>query len=141
MNIMLCASMAFSKEMMDAKKCLEKYGHTVKYSHDVEKFVLNGHLKLDFDQALRVALEGDSLQEGFEGVAQSDAILVLNYEKNRVRGYIGPSVIMEIGLASFLRKNIYILHEVGREQSCALEVALVKPIYLNGSLDLLCHSL
>jgi hypothetical protein len=44
----------------------------------------------------------------FKKVLDSDAILVTNFEKNGVEGYIGGNVLMEITLAFHYKKPIFI---------------------------------
>ena len=45
----------------------------------------------------------------FALLATCDAVLVLNYEKNGVAGYIGAGVLMEMAVAHSLGKPIFIL--------------------------------
>jgi len=132
---MICSSMTFAKEMLSVKKTLEENGHSVFASQDTKLYSNNPHKKLDFNEELRIALRLDSLREGFEKIAESDAVIVLNYPKNGIDGYLGTSVLMEIGLAYYLKKTIYILNEIDRSQNYALEIALTKPIILNGDLS------
>ena len=62
-----------------------------------------------------------------------DAILVANYDKKGVKGYIGGNTLMEMGLAFFLKKKVYLLNEVP-ELPYKEEILGVKPIILNDNL-------
>jgi len=66
-------------------------------------------------------------------VAWSDAVLVINYDKNGIKGYIGGNTLMEIGLAFFLKKKIYLLNKIP-ELSYKEEILGVKPIIISGDL-------
>lgn len=72
----------------------------------------------------------------FEKVNWSDAILVLNYDKNNIIGYIGGNTLMEIGVAFFLKKKIYLLNLIP-EISYKEEIIGMKPIIINGDLSII----
>ena len=63
--------------------------------------------------------------------------MVLNYEKNGVKGYIGASTLMELAVAHHLQKPIFLLHPTPpyKEQRWAHEVAMLQPRVLNGALS------
>lgn len=52
------------------------------------------------------------IQKNFDEIRASEAILVINNEKNGVPAYIGPNVLMEIGLAFYFGKKIFIWNAV-----------------------------
>jgi len=136
---MICGSMAFAKEMMEAKKELELNGHEVLLPLDTQDCVNNPELKSCFENDLEVELKHcfakDVLRDGFDKIEESDAIIHLNYPKNGIDGYIGPSGLMEIGLAFHLKKKIFLINEVDKNQKYALEVLLTKPVVINGDLS------
>mgnify|MGYP001578816646 FL=1 len=132
---MICSSMQFAKEMLTAKEALETKGHQIVMSQDVAHYSDNPNTKEIFEDELKQAQKGNSLYEGLERVTESDALLILNYPKNGVEGYIGTSVFMEIGLGYYLKKKIYLLYPIDKNQKYALEIALVDPIILGGDLN------
>lgn len=71
----------------------------------------------------------------FEKIAQSDAILVINNIKNGIEGYIGANVLMEIGLAFYLKKNIYIWNPIEEDASYKEELLAFNVVYINNDLD------
>ncbi|MFH1053475.1 MAG: hypothetical protein V1740_03595 [Candidatus Woesearchaeota archaeon] len=135
MKIMILSSMTFAKGMLETKKKLEENNHEVYLSQDAELYRDKPELKNDYDQELKHSSELDSLREGFDKVEKSDAVLVLNYGKNGIKGYIGASVLMELGAAYFLNKKIFLLNPVDKSQKCALEIDMIKPIILNGNIE------
>ena len=60
--------------------------------------------------------------------------MIANYDKNNIKGYIGGNTLMEMGLAFFLKKKIYLLNEIP-ELSYKEEILGVLPIILNGDLS------
>jgi hypothetical protein len=73
----------------------------------------------------------------FDEIAISDAILFLNYDKKWISGYIGTSVLMEIGIAYYLDKKIFLTNPIDQSQWYALEVLLAGPTIINGDLSLI----
>ena len=59
---------------------------------------------------------------------------VCNYDKKDIKGYIGGNTLMEMGLAFFLKKKIYLLNEIP-EISYKEEILGVKPIIIIGDLS------
>jgi len=73
----------------------------------------------------------------FDMIAESDGILVLNYPKNSISGYVGTSTLMEIGIARHLGKKIFILNDLPdyKEHRWTHEVRIMEPIILNNDLE------
>ena len=143
MKITLCGSIAFQDKILSIKEKLEKLGHEVKiWSPEVEDE--NGQLipvkeyykirhTANNDEKWVWDRKAEAILRHFEKVAWSDAILITNYDKNNVKGYIGGNTLMEMGLAFFLKKKIYLLNEIP-ELSYKEEILGVKPIILKGDL-------
>lgn len=144
MKITICGSVAFQDEVLSVKEKLEKLGHeislwplqlkdgegkliSVKEYYKIRKIAADDE-KWVWDR------KAEAVLEHFDKVAQSDAILVANYDKNDVKGYIGGNTLMEMGLAFFLKKKIYLLNQIP-ELSYKEEILGVKPIILNGDLS------
>lgn len=135
MKVMICASVSFAAEMLKAKKILENNGHTVLLTGDVAYHIEHPQTKLDFKAELKFAVEKNVLDEGFKKIAESDAILVLNYPKNEIKGYLGTAVLMEMALAYYLKKKIFLLNEIDKSQRYALEVQLINPTVIGGDFN------
>jgi predicted RNA-binding protein with PUA domain len=63
-----------------------------------------------------------------------DAILILNLEKNGIKGYIGGNTFLEMGFAHVLNKKIFLLNPIS-EMGYEDEIVAMKPVILNGDLD------
>ncbi len=122
MKITLCGSITFIDEMVTLKNELEKLGHEV-HTPVLEFRNENGDLisAKEF-QMLRKSDEKqddwvwrrkkEAMQGHFDEVVWSDAILVLNEEKNGIPGYIGANTLLEMGLAFHLKKPIYLWNPI-----------------------------
>lgn len=77
-----------------------------------------------------------AIKDHFEKIDWADAILVINHEKRGIKGYIGGNTLIEIGVAFYQKKPIYILNPVSSELSYKQEILGMKPIVLDGILSL-----
>jgi hypothetical protein len=137
MRIAICGSMFFAKEMLEAKEELEQMGHIVEVPCDTQKFIDDSTFTTeDHETNFRHCIENDIVRKCFRTIEESDAILVLNYEKNGIEGYIGPSTLMEIGLAYHLRKKIMLLFAPPdiRKSKLSHEVSVMQPVILRGDM-------
>jgi len=161
MKITICGSIAFQDKIIPLKDKLEELGHEVKIWPlkvkdgggqliSVQEYyqirrTANNDEKWVWDR------KAEAIMEHFNKIAWSDAILVANYDKivetpshlsshstsahsaNNIKGYIGGNTLMEMGLAFFLKKKIYLLNQVP-ELPYKEEILGVKPVILNGDL-------
>lgn len=128
--------MTFARKMIEAKKKLEKIGHKVNLPPDTH-IVTDGKLNHDdLDADYEHCVKNDVMRKQFKLIAESDAVLVLNYDKNGVKGYIGTASLMEIGVAHHLGKKIFLLNPIPHhsEHRWVHEVRIIQPVILNGNL-------
>lgn len=140
MKIFIIGSMHFAKEMLEAKKSLEEKGHEVGVPCDTKTFVDNPEMTTDnHEQNYKWCVENDILRKCFDLIADSDAVLLLNYPRNGINGYVGASGVMEVGLAYYLKKKIYLLYPPPSptEVKSSHEILIMQPIILNGDLNLI----
>lgn len=124
--------MSYAEVAQQAKEWLDSHGH--------EAFVTDcneAYLGLDEQQKEALKLEHkynhDAIRKHYDLITDSDAILVLNHEKNGVPGYIGGNAFLEMGFAHVLGKKIYLLNPVP-EMGYTTEIIAVKPVVLHGDL-------
>lgn len=129
MKIVISGSMTFAEEMLKVAEQLRGIGHTPRLPIDTTKYAG----KPSLSQEVRSRIRRDTIRDHFRKIRKSDAILVLNYEKNNIAGYVGPSSLIEMGFAHFLHKKIYLLNRIP-DMSCAAEIKMMQPVVLNGRL-------
>ncbi len=143
MKVTICGSIAVYDEMLENKNKLEQLGHEVKLP-PFEIKDENGNMIPVKEYYTRRKAETDdnswvwdrkeqAMRAHFDKVAWSDAILVLNYDKNNIANYIGANTLMEIGLAFHLNKQIYLLNDIP-EISYREEILGMKPVIINQDL-------
>ena len=154
MKITVCGSIAFYEEMEKIKKSLEDNGHEVYIpllSNEAPE-EMGGGKKLYFGKYIEDNggtdafptdheiwnLKEKAIKDHFEKIEWGDAILVVNHEKRGIEGYIGGNTLIEIGLAFYLKKPIYILNPISSELSYKQEIYGMKPVLLNGDINNIC---
>ena len=137
MKITICGSMTFADKMAEAKKQLEGKGHSVYVPCDMEQHISDRSLSDNLKADLSHMIENDVIRDHFNLIEKSDAIVVLNYPKNSMDGYIGASTMMEMGIAYFLRKKIFVLFDTpsSDEARWAHEVTAMQPVMIEGDLE------
>ncbi len=93
---------------------------------------------LIIEQNFQDCIDRDIIRANFQLVADADGIVVLNYKKNGIDGYIGTSTLMEIGLAYYLKKKIFLLYPIPHFSSVrwAHEIKIMQPVILHGDFAL-----
>lgn len=136
MNIMICGSMSFAKEMIEAKRALEQYGYVVHIPTDAEIIVSGEHDNDDLESDFEHCMQNDIIRVHMKMVAAADVVLFLNYKKNEMNGYVGASSLMEMGLAYYLRKPIFLLYPPPHHDKArwAHEIRIMNPIVLHGDI-------
>ncbi|MDP3735213.1 MAG: hypothetical protein Q8R39_02165 [bacterium] len=139
MKITICGSIAFYNEMLEAQAALEDFGHEVKLPPQSIKDENGAVMSVQEYYDLRKAATTDTgwiwdrkaeaIAAHFEKVEWADAILVTNYDKNDISGYIGGNTLMEMGVAFFLRKPVYLLKQIPL-LSYREEIIGMKPIVI-----------
>ncbi len=138
MKIFICGSMYFAKEMLEVKKKLEEMGHLAEAPCDTQLFVDNPNLTTDnHEENYQRCLDNDIIRKCFNSIAESDAILLLNYPRNELNGYIGASGLMEAGLTYHLNKKIFLLYPPPspKKVKSSHEILIMQPIILDGDLN------
>ncbi len=115
MRITVCGSVAHAKQLVELHRALERLGHEP-VMHEEMFAIADGTAKeLVADIAADHAAakrKHDFIRWWYEAIKGSDAILVGNFAKNGVAGYVGGNTLMEIGFAHVLGKRVFLLNPV-----------------------------
>ncbi|OQA38707.1 MAG: hypothetical protein BWY51_00808 [Parcubacteria group bacterium ADurb.Bin316] len=136
MRITIFGSISNAKKIYAIKAKLEKAGHIV-YSHELMKKYAEGDRELK-DRIKKghhkVKIKHNTFRWYYNAIKKSDAILVCNFKKHGIPGYIGGSVLFEISHAYILNKKIYLLHNIPKIIYYQDEIKAVQPTVLKGNL-------
>jgi len=139
-TITICSSANFYKQAVDIQTQIEKLGYIVLIPATAERMKKSGdfevsHYKIWFADAKNYRKKTELMRGHFAKIAKGDAILVLNFKKRGVENYIGGNVLMEMALAFYLKKPIYILNEIPKESAFLEEIIGLNPIVLHGKIN------
>jgi len=136
MKITICGSVRFIKEMQKAKETLKGKGHEVlmPMSAEINQPKEYWDTLKSADIKKFVSLKRWGMKGHFDKVKAADAILVLNYDKDGKKSYIGPNTLMEIAIAFEHAKKIFVLNPLPNDSHYE-ELISMSPICLNGNLD------
>ncbi|MDD4901841.1 MAG: hypothetical protein PHE24_01770 [Patescibacteria group bacterium] len=143
MKITLCGSIAFYDQMLAVQKELEAMGHEIKIPPGNRPNGDGGIISSQEFYNIRHAAKDEAkwiweikkqgIREHFDKIDWCEAIIVLNYDKKGIANYIGGNTLMEMGLAFYQNKPIYLLQPLP-EISYKEEILGMFPIIINGDL-------
>lgn len=135
-TITICSSASFYQKVLGIKDKLHKRGFKVLIPSTVYKMKKNKNFnvesyKLWHKNPKLYSIKTKLIKDHFKKIEKSEAILVVNLEKNGKKGYIGGNVLIEMAIAFYLKKKIYILNEVDNKNPFYEEILGMKPVFLN----------
>lgn len=144
MKITICGSIAFYHQMQILRRKLEKRGHQVKIPPNRVKDKTGKLIPVtDYYHLKKRTNKNNSwvwhrvqqlIRNHFNKIEWADAILAANYDKNNIRHYIGGNLFLEIGLAFYLKKKIFLLNPIP-DMHYTEEILGMKPQALNGKIS------
>jgi hypothetical protein len=138
MRITLCGSVSFAKKFVEVYEKLKALGHEPMMHEEIfgiadgtATAIIN---RIGEDHA-KLKRESGLIKWWHDCIKTSDAIIVLNYDKNGIKNYIGGNVLMEIGFAHVNDKKIFLLNPVPEDVSYTDEIKAMADVILNGDLN------
>lgn len=134
MKIALCHSMQYAEKAKEMQGWFLDRGHEAYPSSFNEKFI---GLSDEEKEKLKLyqKYEQDAIREHWGTIQKSDKVLVLNYEKHGIPGYIGGNSFLEMGFAYIQKKPIYLLNPIPKMPYYETEIIAMKPTILDGDLE------
>ncbi len=126
MKILIHASLDFKQAMIDAQKYIE--------SNSMHKVVLPELTRyqdirdVQGDDETFTNIKNRLTKENFKNVESSDILLILNYSHRGIKNYIGGNSFMEMVVASFLNKPIYLLNDIPENMTFTEEIKALYPM-------------
>ena len=132
-KITICGSVKFRKEMVEARDKLNEAGYEGIICSVMEDLALGRNpelLKRIEENHAQAKKDGGFIKWYYNSIVDSDAILVLNYDKNDIKNYIGGNTLMEMAFAHVHDKKIFLLNPAP-EISYRDEIIAMDPIIIN----------
>ncbi len=140
MKISICASIQFTPEIKEISETLRARGHEVIIPDGAERIIsgettMEQYLdKVSKGEGHEAKIKNDVIRKYFKKIQDSDAILVLNYEKKGIPNYIGGNTFLEVAFAYVLEKKVFLLNPIP-DMHYKDELIAMQPVIINGDLD------
>ena len=138
MKIYVLGSTSFMHEMVQAKNDLIALGFDGWIHSDYEAYV-RGEKQSILDRVgvehAAIKRENSYLKVHYKHILESDAILIVNGEKNGIKNYIGGNVLIEMGQAYVNNKIIFFSNDIPTQLPYSAEIECMDPIPLHGDLS------
>ena len=136
MKIGVIGSMQYVEKMIEVQDKLIQLGHDA-FVTDLHKSLVG---KTD-EEKEKIKLyqknDMDAIRAFWKAMQGSDAVLVLNYDKNGIKNYIGGNTLMEIGFAHVLNQKIFLMNPIPEIPYYKSEIEAMKPIVINEDFSLI----
>lgn len=137
MKIVICGSNYFHKEMVEYKNKLSEFGHEgIIHSH-YEEFVRGDKQEIwndIMDNHAQAKRKYNYIKWYYDAIVNSDAILVLNFNKNGQENYIGGNALIEMGFAHANDKKIFLMNPAPTDVSYTDEINAMFDKIIDGDL-------
>lgn len=139
-TIVICSSASFYEKLFPIEKTLRKLGYRVVIPITARRMKRKNNFDVDFhktwynnpkDYPKKKAL----MDAHFKKIIKGDAILVTNFDKKGIKGYMGGNALMEIAIAYHYRKPIFILNDIADDSPIKEEIYGVNPVFIKGNLN------
>lgn len=138
MKVTISGSIKFANKFVEVYRQLEKLGHQPmmhKVMFDIAEGRAVGLMKAVSSEHSSVKRKYGFIKWWHDCIKKSDAILVLNYDKNDIKNYIGGNTLIEMGFAHANDKKVFLLNPVPEGVPYADEIKAMVDVVLNGDLS------
>lgn len=133
MKIFLCTSKYLYGHVPEIKEKLEQMGHVITVPNSFDEPMKENEMKEVSAEDHRM-WKSDMIRLQAVKIAENDAILVLNFEKNGQPNYIGGATFLEIFKAFELGKKIFLYNPIP-DNFLNDEITATGAIVINGDLS------
>ncbi len=132
MKITICGSSAFVGDMAKASEYLTKKGFEVFLP---EPLISEADYAKENSMEKLLEMKPVFYIRHFKKIENSDAILIINNKRKGFEGYLGSNTLMELSVAFYLNKKIFLLNPIKEDHPHYEELIGMNSIILNGDLD------
>ncbi len=137
-TIVICSSASFYEQVVGVESQLVELGFDVVIPKSARAMKAAGNYTVSktwYDNPDDYVKKADLMRTHFREIERGDIVLIANYEKHGVANYIGPNVLMEMGIAFYFNKPIYILNDLPADSPFEEELKGFLPTILHGDLS------
>ena len=133
MNIFIICSKAFYSLIPEIKVTLEVNGHKALLPNCYDQPETEMEVK-KLGEKEHAEFKASMFRKSEKIISSVDAVLVLNFNKNGIPGYIGGATFLEMYDAFRLGKSIYLFNDIS-DNLLSDEIKGFLPIIINGDLS------
>lgn len=133
MKIFICCSKHFYHKIPPIKESLERAGHIITPPNSYDAPFKEEEMKQASKDA-HINWKSNMMRQQEPKVRANDAILVLNFDKNDQKNYIGGATFLEIFKAFELNKKIFLYNSIP-ESIFKGEIIAINPSVIDGDLS------
>lgn len=130
MKILIHASLDFADKMIESKNCIEDNINNIK--------IILPELKryqdirdIDGDDDTFTRIKNRLTVDNMKNVEICDALLILNYSHRNIDNYVGGNSFIEMCIAFYLKKPIYLLNDIPDNMPYTEEIKSLYPIIVH----------
>lgn len=133
MIIYICCSKYFYEKIPQIKEKLEQMGHSIILPNCFGDAFEEERVKSE-DPQNHATWKGRMIREQNEKISKCDAILVLNFDKNGQKNYIGGATFLEMYQTWMSGKKIFLYHDIP-DNILKDEIIGFSPVVINEKLE------
>jgi hypothetical protein len=133
MIIAIVSSMHHTERMLSLRDALADFGHVGLVTSLAEPFIGQSDEekeRIKIDQKMNQ----DAMREFFPALERCDAVLVLNLERKGIPHYIGGNTFLEMSIAYYLHKPIFLFEPIP-DVPYSTEIEAMRPVIIHGDLS------
>lgn len=125
MKVLIHASLDMQYEMICARDYIEKNSKFEVVLPDLTRYQ---HIRdVEGDDILFTRIKNRLTRDNLYRVEKCDALLILNYTHRGVKNYIGGNSFLEMAVAFYLKKPIFLLNDIPQDMSYTEEIKSLYP--------------
>ena len=133
MKILIICSKKFYDKIPEIKNILEKNNHEITLPNCFEDPETEARFR-ETSQEEHAKWKSNMFRKSIIEIEKQDAVLVLNFEKEGIKNYIGGATFLEMYDAFRFNKKIFLYNEIP-EGILKDEIIGFNPIIINGDLN------
>ena len=135
MKVFIICSKAFYGDIPPVKKVLEDAGHVIALPNCYDDPGTEARYR-EMGESEHASWKAGKLRHSQDVIAENDAVLVLNFDKNGQQNYIGGATFLEMYDAFRMGKKIYLYNDVPSGM-LADEINGFEPVVIRQKLELI----
>lgn len=128
MKVLIHASLDFAKEIIDVKKFFDECLNISVILPELTRY--QDIRDVDGDDITFTKIKNRLSIENMKNVEKCDGLLILNYTHREIENYVGGNSFLEMCIAFYLHKPIFLLNDIPENMHYTEEIKSFYPIII-----------